>query len=225
MRALIFDFDGLILDTETPEVETWQAIFAEHGCVFPDEWWMNAIGRGAEQVVSLPEDLLEEQLGRALDRPSFKAAHRARLLEAIHAQPIRPGVLELARACRQEGVRVGIASSSHHEWVEGHLARLGVENVFEEIVCAEDAPRGKPFPDLYLEALRRFGVASVDAVALEDSPNGILAAKSAGIFCVAVPNPASGRCDLSRSDRLVPTLEGVTLEDVRRWWSPASFNR
>lgn len=213
---MIFDFDGLILDTETPEVETWRAIFEEHGCEFPDEWWMNAIGRGAEQVITLPEDILEERMGITIDRPGFRAAHRRRLLEAIDRQEVMPGVRELATECRAKGIRVGIASSSFHDWVDGYLAKHGMAEVFEEVVCTDDVERGKPFPDLYLEALRRLGVEASEAVALEDSPNGIRAAKAAGLFCLAVPNPVSRFCDLSQADHQVGSVADLDVETLTR---------
>jgi HAD superfamily hydrolase (TIGR01509 family) len=215
MNAFIFDFDGLIIDTETPEVEVWSAIFREHGCEFPESWWMNAIGRGAEQVVTHPEDLLEEQLGYPLDRPTFKAARHERMMRVIDAQPILPGVVELIEEAKAEGVRVAIASSSHHAWVDRHLERVGLWDRFDEVVCADDAPRGKPFPDLYQEAMRRLGASPLETVALEDSANGLRAAKAAGAFAVAVPNSVSKLLDLRHADARLDTLAGVTVAQLR----------
>jgi HAD superfamily hydrolase (TIGR01509 family) len=211
MRALIFDFDGLILDTERPEVETWREVFRQHGCEFPDSWWMEALGKPADQVSTHPLDLLEEQIGPLPDRAGLQDSHRRTLLDAIDAQELRPGVVGLAKECRSSGIRTAVASSSFHDWVDGYLARHGVRDLFEEVVCIEDVPRGKPYPDLYLEALHRLGVNPCDAAALEDSPNGIRAAKAAGLLCIAVPNTVTALCDLSQADKVVDSLADVDL--------------
>lgn len=175
---------------------------------------MNAIGKGAEQVKVSPEDLLEQQLGHTIDREAFRKSRRLRLLQAIDLQPIRPGVVSLATEANQQNLNVAIASSSYHNWVDGYLSKHGILGLFNPIVCSDDAARGKPHPDIYLEALARMAIRPEQAIALEDSPNGIKAAKAAGLFAIAVPNPVSKLLDLSQADARLDTLEGVTLQDL-----------
>lgn len=219
MRALLFDFDGLILDTETPEVEVWREIFREHGQEFLDDYWIRAIGRGAEEIAKTPYELLEDTLGYPVDRATLR--HEERFEQRMAEPRPLPGVQALIEEAKRESVRIGVASSSKHEWVDTWLARLGLLDSFEAIVCAGDAPRAKPAPDLYLTLLDRLGVAPSEAVALEDSPNGVTAARAAGVFVVVVPNPLTRMLSLDHADARRETLEGVTLATLRALRSPA----
>lgn len=215
MRAVLFDFDGLILDTESPEVDTWAEIFAEHGCELPLEWWFEHIGRGADQVVTLPEDLLEERVGGAIDRPAVRSGYTRRVLEAIDREQIRPGIAELIEEAKASGLLVAVASSSHLSWLEKHLKRLGIWDRFDAIACADDCPRTKPAPDIYLKALEKLGIEPGEAVALEDSPTGIRGAKAAGIPCVAIPNRVSIQLDLRHADAVVPSAADLDLSRLQ----------
>lgn len=215
LLAVVFDFDGLILDTETPEVLAWQRLFAHHGCVFPDWWWQDAVGKGADQIARSPYDLLAEQLGSPIDEAEMRSFRRRLLNELLESRDALPGVRDLLSSCSTVGIRVAIASSSRYDWVEGFLSRLGLLASFETIVCADDVPRAKPFPDLYREALDRLALTPERALALEDSPNGIHAAKAAGLKCFAVPNDVTRQLDLSAADEILPTLEGATAQDLR----------
>lgn len=208
MRALIFDFDGLILDTETPEVTAWEEEFARWGVAFPDGWWQSLIGRGADMVEEWPEDLLE-RLVEGVPREEVLARVNEHRLQRIHAQSIQPGVTELLDLADARGWKLGVASSSKHDWVDTHLARLGLFDRFEAIVCRGDTPRAKPYPDLYIECCRQLDVKPADALALEDSPNGIAAAKAAGMACFCVPNSVTRPLDLSQADRVFESLVHV----------------
>lgn len=210
MRALIFDFDGLILDTETPEVETWREVFQEHGVEFPDSYWMSCIGRGADQIMETPVQLLERCCGRSLPVSEIASEHHRRVMDRIHRQPARDGVPELLAEARAEGLLLAVASSSRHAWVDRLLDRLGLFSFFEFTVCADDVPRAKPFPDLYLAASERLGVSRHEAMALEDSPNGITAARAAGLFVTVVPNPLTAQMDTSHAHAHLESLKGVT---------------
>lgn len=214
----MFDFDGLILDTETPELDAWTAIFREHGAEMPPGYWANTVGRGADQISENPTQLLERLTGLKLDHSALRAQYQEMRMERIlRAQPL-PGVVDLLGECRAAGVSCAVVSSSRHPWVDGHLSRLGLSEWFVTTVCAGDAPQAKPFPDLYLEALRRLGVSAPEAIALEDSSNGARAAVDAGIFVVVVPNPVTEGFDFSHANALLRSLDGVTLgnlEDLR----------
>jgi HAD superfamily hydrolase (TIGR01509 family) len=211
LRGLIFDFDGLILDTESPEFNSWRDIFAEHGCaLLLDEW---AVCIGTADVFD-PCERLEALLGRPVDRQTLRAERRRRSDVLIAAEAPRPGVVERIAEARAAGMKLGVASSSSSEWVEGHLSRLGLAAHFECVRCSDHVERVKPDPALYRIALHGLGLRPEEAIALEDSPNGILAAKRAGLFCVAIPNAATRDLRLDAADLCLASLSDVSLADL-----------
>ena len=208
IRALIFNFDGLILDTEGPEFQSWQETYQTHGHVLSFALWATCIGTTGGFD---PYTHLEEQLGRALDRDALRTQHRQRCTELLQAQAILPGITEYIAEAQRLGLRLGVASSSTRAWVVGHLSRYGLETHFTCIKCSDDVPRTKPDPALYLAALDALGIRPDEAIALEDSPNGITAAKRAGLFCVAVPNPLTRQLPLDHADLQIPSLADLPL--------------
>lgn len=211
LQALIFDFDGLILDTETPEVGVWQTIFQEHGHELPVNEWAKTIGGYGLSTYDAATHL--SQL-TGLDSAPLRARYRSESDAIIHASPILPGVMELLDAASERNVRRAVASSSRHAWVDSHLSRLGLAARFDEVICSDDVAPGrtKPNPDLFLLAAERLKVQKDAAVIFEDSPNGVRAAKSAGIFVVAVPNPLTIRLGVDGADLTVGSLAEVTLD-------------
>jgi len=203
LRALLFDFDGLIVDTETPALASWRELYAEHGHELTLERWSAAVGTidGFDPVAHLRE------LAGGVDLDEALARRTARELELVEVEQLRPGVLEYLEEARRRGLAAAIVSSGSRPWIDRHLARLERAEHFEHIVTADgDAARAKPQPVLYLEALARLGVAADDAVAFEDSPNGVRAAKAAGLFCVAVPNSVTAALGLDEADVVVSSL-------------------
>lgn len=217
LKALIFDFDGLILDTETPEVEAWRVVFRRYGQEFPDEYWMNAIGRGADQIMESPMQLLARHCGREMDLAALREEHHQEFYRVIRAAGPREGIVELILNAKQAGIPLGVASSSKHAWVDGFLSQLDLQSYFEAVTCADDVARAKPFPDLYLRACERLGVNPPEAVALEDSPTGIAAARAAGVFVVAYPNSLTAQMDTSAANRRTESLLGVTAAQINEW--------
>ncbi len=211
LDALIFDFDGLIIDTETPEVLVWREVFREYGQDYPDEIWMNAVGRGAEQTKESPLQLLNKLTEGKLDLEEVDRARQRRLYNMIAAEPTRRGVVSLIKEAKSAGLRLGVASSSKHAWVDGHLQRLGIAHYFDQVLCADDAPRSKPFPDIYLRAVSQLKVGTAEVIAFEDSPTGIEAAKAAGLFVIAVPNSMTANMDLTKADARFESLDGVGI--------------
>jgi HAD superfamily hydrolase (TIGR01509 family) len=209
LDALIFDFDGLIVDTETPEVLVWREIYREYGQVLSQEQWADAIGRGAEEIKETPLEILDRLTGGKLDLEEVDAIRKKRLMNMIYAEPPRRGVVPLLKEARTLGIRLGVASSSKHWWVDGHLERLGLKMYFDHVVCADDVLRAKPYPDLYLKAASLLKVGTDEVIALEDSPNGIAAAVAAGIFVVAIPNAQTASLDLSAANERFDSLDGV----------------
>jgi HAD superfamily hydrolase (TIGR01509 family) len=204
LRALIFDFDGLIVDTESPAYHAWQELYRRHGQELPLELWGQVIGTHEIRFDAMEH--LERLHGATLDREALHADHNLHKTAMTDAQPLLPGVRELVQHAQRSGLKLGVASSSHHPWVEGHLQTRGIFDLFACICCREDVQLTKPHPDLFLASLDCLGVGASEAVVFEDSPNGILAARAAGILAVAVANPITARLDLSAADLHLPSL-------------------
>jgi HAD superfamily hydrolase (TIGR01509 family) len=187
VRAFLFDFDGLILDTEHAARAGWQHLYREHGHELPTDLWATLVG--TTHAPWSPMEHLEELVGGPLERETLNERRRTHELALIEAEELRPGIADYFAAARQRGLKRAIVSSSNRGWVDMHLERLE-ETVGWDAICTadRDRARAKPSPTLYLEALELLEVTAAEAVAFEDSPNGVLAAKAAGIFCVAVPN-------------------------------------
>jgi HAD superfamily hydrolase (TIGR01509 family) len=216
VRALVFDFDGLILDTEVPAFATWQELYRQHGHELDLPLWASGIGHGPDASPFDPHGHLEGLTGRAIDRDEMRRWRRPRTDALIEAESVRPGVAEYVAEARRLGLRLAVASSSPIEWVEGHLGRLGLREAFEHLSCAGGALRGKPWPDVYLGALRALGALGGEAIALEDSPTGVAAAKEAGIFVVAVPNRITEGLDFGLADLRVESLRELPLGELVR---------
>ena len=212
--ALIFDFDGLILDTEVPEYRAWQEIFQHHGADLPLDEWVKCIGSSFEMFD--PYDYLEEQTGRTADRDALRAEQRARHAELVSEQDLLPGVRQFLQNATASGMVCAVASSSKHAWVDHHLVNHGIDEYMSCICCRDDVAHVKPAPDLFLTAAECIGVEPSRAVAIEDSPNGIIAAKAAGMQAIAVPNSLTRGLDLSAADLILPSLAEMPLEDALR---------
>lgn len=211
LKAFAFDFDGLIVDTEEPVYRSWLEVYQAHGVELPFDRWIQIVGSSTASFD--PKGHLEERLGRPLAAEVLDRRVERRT-QMVLAQPVMPGVADLAQAARVAGLRVGVASSSTRQWVTGHLERLAIRERFECVRCRDDVAAVKPAPDLFLAVAACLGVKPEEALAIEDSPNGVAAAKAAGMWCVAVPNVITGGLDLSRADLVLPSLEGVTPSDL-----------
>jgi len=214
LKALIFDFDGLILDTETPEVLVWQSIYKEHGFELPVHEWEKTVGGYGISNFNAADHLSLLSSGR-LDSVSLRCRYRKEADEIIHASSILPGVVNLIEQAKENGLQVTIGSSSPHSWVDAHANRLGIFHYFDHIICADDVAPGrtKPNPDIYLKALEQLNVTNDAAVVFEDSLNGVLAARRAGIFVVAVPNPLTVKMGVS-GDMTVSSLAELSLQEL-----------
>ena len=212
IRALLFDFDGLLVDTESPSFDAWADVYRQHGHELTLDTWSAAIGTldGFDPFADL-----EGRLGRPLDRDTVNERRRELEFAATDLEELRDGVAEYLREAEQLGLARAIVSSSGDSWINRHLERLDLLEGWSCIVAANgDATVAKPLPTLYLAALDRLGVAADEAIAFEDSPNGITAAKAAGIYCVAVPNPTTETLDVTHADLVLVSLEEVPLADL-----------
>jgi HAD superfamily hydrolase (TIGR01509 family) len=210
-RALVFDFDGLILDTEEPVYRSWLEVYEAHGEVLPFERWVQIVGSTTAEFH--PQHHLEERLGRPLAQDVLER-RISRRAELVLAQQLLPGIVQHIDAAKSLGLKLGVASSSTRDWVSGHLDRLGILARFDCVRCRDDVNNAKPAPDLYLAVLECLNVSASEALAIEDSPNGVVAAKAAGMRCVAIPNSITASLDLSSADLILRSLSEVTLEEL-----------
>jgi HAD superfamily hydrolase (TIGR01509 family) len=208
VRALIFDFDGLIVDSESPGFQAWSELFQSHGCTLPLDTYSACIG--TIEGFDLHR-YLEEQTGQSVDRQALLKACSARWNELMNDQPVLPGVASCISAAKTRGLQLAIASSSTNKWVTKNLSRFGLLDHFDAVCTRDLVAAVKPDPALYLLALERLGVSAPEAIALEDSPHGIAAAKRAGIFCVAVPNALTRDLRLDQADLRLNSLEELDL--------------
>lgn len=215
IKALIFDFDGLILDTETPEYHVWQSIYREHGFELPHDEWGKIIGGYGISTFDAAEHLSLLSQGQ-LDSVTLRNRHRSESTALTLSQPILPGVMDTLHEAKRLGLRLAIASSSPHAWVDTHAKRIGIFDYFDKVICADDvgAGRTKPNPDLFLLALERLKVQKNEAIVFEDSPNGVQAARTAGIFVVAVPNEVTSLLSIQNANLTLRSLTDLSLADL-----------
>lgn len=209
-RAVLFDFDGLICDTEHAAFTSWRDLYASFGLEFPPEVWSRLMGRPDGERTGLAD--LARRLGRPVSR-AVREDRRRRKRELCDREPLRPGVAAVLDEAARLGLATAVVSSSARAWVEHHLGRLGIETRFTELVTGEQVDRHKPAPDLYVLALRRLGLSAAEALAFEDSATGVRAARAAGVRCVGVPNAVgcAGDLTLAGADTVVPDLTKLDL--------------
>lgn len=193
IRGIIFDFDGLILDTETPDLTVLTEQYRDHGATLLVERW--ALGLGTHGTFH-PYRELEQLIGRSVDEAALQQARRARYLRIVEGQALQPGVTDVLALAEARGLARAIASSSDRAWVTGWAQRHGIHGRFQAIRTRDDVARVKPAPDLFLAAAAALGLPPAECLVLEDSPNGMRAAHAAGMACVAVPIPALAAAEL-----------------------------
>ncbi|WP_432840687.1 HAD family hydrolase [Dactylosporangium sp. CA-092794] len=209
--ALVFDFDGLLMDTESTLLECWRAEWRHHGLRLDETRFF--ADHGGDVTEQRYADLAAA-VGPNYDRVASHArriAHR----DALHARlGLAPGIREWLDEAGVLGLPVAVASSSPRSWVEGHLVRSGDLDRFAVRAFGDEVPGHKPDPGVYLLALRRLGVAPGRAVAFEDTPHGVAAAKAAGLRCIAVPNAYAGPERFAAADLVLPSAAQRSLADV-----------
>ncbi len=209
--AVVFDFDGLIFDSETPIYRASANALALLGYDLTIEGWATVVGHGDAEGWAA----LQIAVGSELNRVAYDEAYEAQDRSWRDTQPALPGVVALLDALGSAGVPIGIASSSPSAWIEGHLGRLGLRDRFATI-ASEDRVGGeaKPAPDTYLLACADLGVRPARSIALEDSSPGVAAARAAGLNVVAVPNEITRHSDVSAAHRIVASLEDLVVADL-----------
>ncbi len=213
IKALIFDFDGLIVDTEWPDYDSWQQVYQRHGCELAIEKWGQIVGGTGDSDFD-PHEHLEKLCGKKLDREEIWISRRKQYLDELSAQPILPGVVEYLDDAERRGLKLAITSSSPENWVRGHLARLGLYQRFDAIKTADDVKRTKPDPELYLAVIEALSIKPAEGIVFEDSPNGVRAAKAAQLFCVVVPNQLTVQLKIDGADLRFNSLAEKKLGEL-----------
>lgn len=211
IKGIIFDFDGLILNTETRQYLVLQDIFAEHGSELPIVRWQKEIGTKTGFSVF---HYLEEKLERKIEHRLLEEDFKKRFHASLAMEKVRPGVENYLEAAEGLGLKIGLASSSNFQWVSSHLKNLGIFEYFECIRTSDDVEKVKPDPSLYLKAAKCLGLTADEVLTFEDSANGALAAKKAGMSCVIVPNEVTNTMDFCKVEHRLNSMTDMTLEDV-----------
>ena len=209
IKAIIFDFDGLILDTETPEMKAWEEFYQQYGLVFNSDEYLKLVGVIYED--DTPLKVMKKQLGKDFcDDQVFDDFNQYKRA-LIENEQLCEGVLDYLEEARHLGLAIGLASSSKREWVVHFLDKFGITRYFDTINTVDYVKNPKPDPELYTRAVSQLGLRPDEALAFEDSSNGIASAKSAGLFVAVVPNPVTRASDLSQADVSLDKLSDIPL--------------
>ena len=203
--AILFDFDGVIVDTEMAIFQTWRRTFLAHGHDLPLDLYTRCIGSDFDTWS--PKAHLEELTGLGFDWHQLDAARQIEIRRNLDGHGPMPGAAELLESLARRDVTRAVVSSSSHQWVDGWLERIGLARHMPLTICRGDATRIKPAPDLFLEAARQLDVPPTDCLVIEDSANGLLAATAAGMTTWIVPNDVTRGLDFSLADRVLTSLD------------------
>jgi HAD superfamily hydrolase (TIGR01509 family) len=203
-KAVFFDFDGVLVDTEWAIYQAWRRMFEAHGHELPLGIYTRCIG--SDFATWSPKTHLEELTGRAFDWHDLDVLRQQEIMGELGNAGAMAGVEEILGRLAADGLALAVVSSSSHRWVDGWLEKLGLAGHFETTVCRGDAARIKPAPDLFLEAARRLEVEPGGCLVIEDSHNGLVAAKAAGMRVWVVPNRVTECLDFAEADGVFGSL-------------------
>lgn len=212
--AVVFDFDGVIVDTERIILEVWTEAFARYGGSFTSQEW--AAGVGTDHGFDPLSRLAERSRNPLPPRSELRSQIEQLEQTLLHGLSPLPGIREWIEGAERLGLDIAVASSSPSLWVTGRLADVGLDSHFVVVSCRNEELAAKPAPDLYLDACRRLHVEPTRAIAVEDSSNGLAAAHAAGLTCVAVPNSVTRGHDLSTAELLVDSLATTPIDEALR---------
>jgi putative hydrolase of the HAD superfamily len=218
---LIFDFDGLIVDTETARYYAWKEVIESHGAELPLSVWHENIGLPSEAFD--PLEYLKKRARTPVDLEAVRKRKNEVFWSRMEGESLRHGIKEYLEEGKRRGLKMAICSSSPRKWIEQNLPRWGIDGQFDAIVTGSDVEKIKPDPELYLKVLALLQLPAESCIAFEDSPKGVQSAKAAGIFCVAVPNSITLETDLAGADVKVHSLAELPLEDLERRFSSEGF--
>lgn len=213
LKAVIFDFDGTILDTETPEYKIWTDIFQDYNQILPIEIWVKYIGTTWGSFD--PGNYLQELCNFEVNVKQIKSFAREKYFQILDVSPLRPGIEELISILINASIPIALASSSPLYWIKQHLEHRGLLEKFSFISTADEVKVVKPAPDIYIDLLNKMKMLPTDVITFEDSPNGIKAAKNAGIFSIAVPNDLTMHSNLSEANMIISSIKDISLSELK----------
>lgn len=212
MKAIIFDFDGTIIDTETAWYIVFKNAYKEYGVDLSLETYSQCLGTNL--TTFNPYTYLKTHHNISIDLEEFKKSIQNDYAKLIEKEALRPGILNLLQEAKQEGLKIGLASSSHREWIDKFINLLGLEGYFECYCTADTVKNVKPNPELYLQALEQLGVQANEAIAIEDSPNGARAAVTAGLHTIVIKNTLTKQLQFGQGHHTIASLEHYKLHDL-----------
>ena len=213
IKGIIFDFDGTVLDTETPELNAWLEVFSKYEVQFPMDFYIENVGAG-QFTDFITDTLIEQYSSEELDKEDIlnEFLNEARIF--LLKEKVLPGIMDYLHEASINDIKLAIASSSNAEWVRSNLKRLNIIEYFDSIVTSDDVSYLKPKPDLFLCALANLGLSKHQVIVIEDSLNGVEAAKSAGLFTIAVPNKVTMNFDFSHADVILEKLSDLPFQKL-----------
>ncbi len=208
IKAFIFDFDGLILDTEDACYQAWQEIYKKFGASLPLDKWLLCIGTSDDACD--PIGILASATNFQIDHAEIRADHSKRYREKTRLLTPKAGVIEFLKWAKSNGFQTAIASSSIRNWVESHLQDLGIRYLFDIVLTKDDVSTVKPNPELFISAKSKLNLLDYEAVIFEDSYNGIVAGNQANLYTVAIPNRMTKNMDFSAANLVLKSLNAIT---------------
>ncbi|MBS4213774.1 MULTISPECIES: HAD family hydrolase [Neobacillus] len=211
MKAIIFDFDGLIVDTETIWFEAYKEVLEKgYGINLTLQQFSKVIGTDDTELFAY----IQENLSTPINSEVIENSVKQIVLEKMKEPAAREGVEEYLKEAKELGLKIGLATSSSREWVEGFLKKLHIFKYFNVIKTRDDVSKVKPNPELYIQAVKALGIKPSEAVAFEDSLNGLRAAREAGIHCVVVPNQVTSHLEFHGHSHRLSSMEEINLKQL-----------
>ncbi len=212
IKALIFDFDGTIIDTETAWYITFRDAYKKYGVDLTLEQYSQCLGTSLHSFN--PYNYLKTHYNIPIDLDEFRNSVKERHTQMMQTESIRPGILKFLESAKAQGFKIGIASSSERSWIDRFVKLHGIEDYFECFCTADTVKKVKPNPELYLQALKKLNIAPSEALAIEDSPNGARAAVSAGIPTVVIKNTITKQLPFDIGHHTIDSLASFELDEL-----------
>ncbi len=211
IKALIFDFDGLMIETETCDYQAWLEIYREYGLDYPVHEWQELIG--TYENVPVPLDRLDRLKG-PIDRKAIDARRRERSTELAMRQELLPGVMDYLEGAQRMGLKLAIASSSPRVWLDQFLEPHNLARYVQVVVTGDTVSQVKPSPEIFNSTLQKLDVEPEEAIIFEDSFNGLRAAKAAAVRCVIIPSNLTRGMDFKDADLVLDSLGSIPLTSL-----------
>ncbi len=210
IKAIIFDFDGTIIDTETAWYITFRDAYKSHDIDLTLQQYSQCLGTSLHSFN--PYTHLKTHYNLPIDLEEFKQSVQKKHTNMMIKESVRPGILKLLETAKSKKLKIGLASSSERAWIDKFVKLHGIEDYFECYCTADTVSKVKPDPELYLQALKKLGVEPSEAIAIEDSPNGARAAVAAGIPTVVIKNDITKLLPFSEGHHTIDSLANYELD-------------